>query len=452
MSLVTARAWLLASLLPLLGGCATYSNIDNQPRYGVVDTGVVDTQGYGLGRAHTGERRDEVTVVLAFSGGGARAAALAYGVLLELRDTEVATQQGSGSLLDEVDAISAVSGGSFTAAYFGLHGAAMFPAFKRTFLQNTLGDDLLRRFLNPLRWFSPEGRTAAAARLYDRKIFDGARFSDLQARNGPLVIINASDVESGTRFAFLQGYFDRLCSDLLSYPVADAVAASSAVPVLFEPVVLENYDTCHGPDPVAAVDATDSPQLQQAADGLEGYQDKQAHRYIHLADGGLTDNLGLRAFQESIELSGGLSAFLKRIDRKPGSHIVVISVDSSGDAASGLGLTSRAPSLAQAINAVTDIQLHRYNAATLELMQDSLKRWTTDVSTPTQPVQSHLVLVSLRDIPDPQLRAQLAAVPTGFSLTPAQADELVAAGRSLLRANPEFQGLMQALGGHAAAH
>ena len=445
MSLATTRIWFLALLLPLIGGCATYSSIDNKPRYGVVDTGVVDTKGYGLGRAHTGERHDEITVVLAFSGGGARAAALAYGVLMELRATDVATRQGTGSLLAEVDAISAVSGGSFTAAYYGLHGDAMFPAFKQTFLQNTLGDDLLRRFLNPLRWLSPVGRTAAAARLYDRKIFDGARFSDLQARNGPLVIINASDVESGTRFAFLQGYFDRLCSDLLSYPVADAVAASSAVPVLFEPVVLENYDTCHSPEPVASVEDDESPQLQQAAEGLKGYQDKQAHRYVHLADGGLTDNLGLRAFQEAIELSGGLSAFLRRIDRKPASHIVVISVDSSGDAASGLGLTPRAPSMTQAINAVTDIQLHRYNAATLELMQDSLKQWTTEVSTPARPVQSHLVLVSLDDIPDPQLRTQLAGVPTGFSLTPAQADELVAAGRSLLRTNPEFLALLQDL-------
>lgn len=85
---------------------------------------------------------------------------------------------------------------------------------------------------NPLRWFTPQGRTCAAARLYDRTIFHGARFADLQRGDRPLVIINSSDFESGDRFAFLQGYFGLLCSDLSSFPIADAVAASSAVPVL----------------------------------------------------------------------------------------------------------------------------------------------------------------------------------------------------------------------------
>ena len=445
-----ARLWLLAGVLPLLGGCATYASIDNQPRYGALTQDPAD--GYGIGREQPGEHRDTITLALAFSGGGARAAALTYGVLLELRETTVPTPRGAIPLLDEVDAISAVSGGSFTAAYYGLHGAATFPAFKQRVLQRNLNADLLRRLLNPLRWFTPEGRSHAAARLYDRLIFDGARFSDLQQRSGPLVIINASDVESGTRFSFLQGYFDRLCSELLSYPVADAVAASSAVPVLFEPVVLENYATCTSVEPVVTDNPGASPQLQQAIEGVESYRDKQARRYIHLADGGLTDNLGLRAFQESIDLGGGMTTFLRRIDRNPTSHLVVISVDSSGDAAAGIGLSSKAPTIARAIDAMSDVQLHRYNAATLELMQDSLQRWTTEISTPARPVRGHLVITSLRDMPDPQLRARLQAVPTGFKLTTQQVDELIAAGRSLLRGNPEFRELLQQLGGSSAAH
>ncbi|MDI1252237.1 patatin-like phospholipase family protein [Thermomonas sp.] len=438
------RVGLLAGLLPLLVGCATYASIDNQPRYGALTQD--DTDAYSIGRQRPGQHPDEITVALAFSGGGARAAALAYGVLLELRDTKVPAKNGSATLLDEVDAISAVSGGSFTAAYYGLHGDATFPAFEQQVLRRDLNADLLRQVLNPLRWFTPQGRSAAAAQLYGRTIFQGARFADLQKRNGPLVIINASDLESGNRFAFLQGQFDLLCSDLLSFPIADAVAASSAVPVLFEPVVLQNYATCSPAKQVSKVKDDESPQLQQAIDGLQGYRDKQTRRYIHLADGGLTDNLGLRAFQEGIDLAGGLSAFLRRIDRTPAAHMVVISVDSSANAGAGLGLSRRAPSIARSIDAMTDIQLQRYNAATLELMQDSLKQWTADVSTPSRPVQGHLVAVSLRDLPDTDLRARLEAVPTGFSLSPQQVDELVDAGRRLLREHPQFQALLQALG------
>ena len=438
-----ARACLLAGLLPLLASCATYTSIGNQPRYGALAQD--DNTAYGIGRQRPGQHPDAMTVALAFSGGGARASALAYGVLLELRETRLSAAQDSASLLDEVDAISAVSGGSFTAAYYGLHGDATFPAFEHQVLRRDLNADLLRRVLNPLRWFSPQGRTAAAAQLYGRTIFNGARFADLQKRDGPLVIINASDLESGSRFAFLQGQFNLLCSDLLSYPVANAVAASSAVPVLFEPMVLENYDTCRAGKLVAPVQGDDSPQLQQASEGLDSYRDKQARRYIHLADGGLTDNLGLRAFQEAIDLSGGMAAFLQRIDRAPASQLVVIAVDASADAGSGLGSSRQAPSLSRAIDVMTDIQLQRYNAATLELMQESMKQWTRDVSTPARPVQGHLVLVSLRDLPDPQLRSRLEAVTTGFSLTPRQVDELVGAGRSLLRENPEFRALLQQL-------
>lgn len=437
MSRTAACSWLLLGLLPLLGGCATYAMPGNQP----LRTEAAGA-GYGLGRDRPGQNRDDLTVAVAFSGGGARAAALAHGVLLELHDTRIPSSGGEASLLAEVDAISAVSGGSVTAAYYALHGTDGFPAFEQAVLRRDFNTELLRGVVfNPLRWFSPLGRTAAAANLFDRAIFHGARFADLQARNAPLVIINASDLESGTRFSFLQGYFDLLCSDLSSYRLADAVAASSAVPVMFEPVVLENRGGC-SPPPSIAGSTQASPQLQQAAEGLQNYADKQARRYIHLADGGLTDNLGLRAFQESVDMAGGLAAFLRSIQRTPGAHLVVVSVDASGNAASGLGLSRQAPSITRAIDTMTDVLLHRYNAATLELMQESLQRWTAEVARTGSPVRSHLVAVSLGDVADPHLRKRLQAVSTGFSLTPLQVDELVAAGRSLLRENPAFRALL----------
>ncbi len=427
----------------LLAGCATYGRIDNQP----LTSAAARQPGYGMSEAASAGRRDDITLVLAFSGGGSRAAALAYGVLLELRDTRIGAN-GDRRLLDEVDAISAVSGGSFTAAYYGLHGDDTFRDFESGFLRRDLTSDVLHRILSPRRWFTPEGRSDAASTLYDGTIFKGATFADLQRRNGPLIVINASDLEGGIRFAFLQEFFDLLCSDLRSYPLADAVAASSAVPVLFEPVVLQNNSGCaapHLPQP-----AEDSPQLQQVVKGLRGYADKQQRHYVHLADGGLTDNLGLRAFQETIDLAGGLRPFLRKIGREPNGHVVVVSVDASGKAAEGLGLERRAPSILRAVDIMSDVQLHRYNAATLEQMQDSLQRWAKDVSTPERKVQPRLVTVALRDVVDESERQRLSRISTNFDLEGGQVDALVAAGRALLRANPEFRGLLDALGGKPA--
>ena len=427
----------------LLAGCATYGRIDNQP----LTSAAARQPGYGMSEAASAGRRDDIPLVLAFSGGGSRAAALAYGVLLELRDTRIGAN-GDRRLLDEVDAISAVSGGSFTAAYYGLHGDDTFRDFESGFLRRDLTSDVLHRILSPRRWFTPEGRSDAASTLYDGTIFKGATFADLQRRNGPLIVINASDLEGGIRFAFLQEFFDLLCSDLRSYPLADAVAASSAVPVLFEPVVLQNNSGCaapHLPQP-----AEDSPQLQQVVKGLRGYADKQQRHYVHLADGGLTDNLGLRAFQETIDLAGGLRPFLRKIGREPNGHVVVVSVDASGKAAEGLGLERRAPSILRAVDIMSDVQLHRYNAATLEQMQDSLQRWAKDVSTPERKVQPRLVTVALRDVVDESERQRLSRISTNFDLEGGQVDALVAAGRALLRANPEFRGLLDALGGKPA--
>ena len=76
------------------------------------------------------ERSDELFLVVAFSGGGTRAAALAYGILEALEKVKIPGINKPRTLLDEVDSISSVSGGSFTAAYYGLYQKRIFKDFK----------------------------------------------------------------------------------------------------------------------------------------------------------------------------------------------------------------------------------------------------------------------------------------------------------------------------------
>src|SRR6185436_15052997 len=73
---------------------------------------------------------DDLLLMLAFSGGGTRAAALSYGVLEELRKTQVGPPESEHRLLDDVGLISSVSGGSFTAAYYALWGDRIFSEFE----------------------------------------------------------------------------------------------------------------------------------------------------------------------------------------------------------------------------------------------------------------------------------------------------------------------------------
>lgn len=75
----------------------------------------------------------ELFVVLAFSGGGMRSAAMSYGLLEALRDKTIRIGGQEHRLIDEVDVITSVSGGSYTAAYYGLFGDRIFVDYESVF-------------------------------------------------------------------------------------------------------------------------------------------------------------------------------------------------------------------------------------------------------------------------------------------------------------------------------
>ncbi|MEF8733340.1 MAG: patatin-like phospholipase family protein [Candidatus Accumulibacter meliphilus] len=444
-------AVLLALFLPLLSACASYGKISNEPILAEDES----PGRYSITQAVHSGRSDEATMILAFSGGGTRAAALAYGVLQALRDTRIELGGQSQRLLDEIDTISSVSGGSFTAAYFGLYGDKIFTDFEKDFLRRNISVELMQGLLDPAMLLSERGRTEMAANYYDGNVFKGATFADLQQGDGPLIVINATDLGRGVRFSFLQDYFDLLCSDLSSFPIASAVTASSAVPVLFHPLVLENRKGCGDRAPTFLTDlqtgANRSPQLAHVVDGLNSYALKDQRRYIHLVDGGITDNLGLLAVYEMIELAGGARNLLGSLGGIPGRRFIVISVNASTSPQYGMELSKAPPSMADTVNLVTDVQLHRTNAATMALMQSSIKGWAAELSTPGQAVESYFVDIDFKNVPQAQRKLFLNQIPTSFSLKEAQVDELIAAGRELLLSNQEFQRFIRDLGGSQPA-
>lgn len=440
--------WLQGTLvagLVLLAGCSTYGVVDNEPLQRV-NLG----SGYSiLSWEETGGSHQDIVLMLAFSGGGTRAAAFAYGVLLELRDTEVIVEGERVRLLDEIDRISSVSGGSFTAAYYGLHGEKIFEDFEQVFLRSDVEGALLQGLLNPLQWFSSKGRTEMAIDYYEREVFHGATFADMNQPGRPQILINASDLGHGVRFTFVQEYFNLLCSNLSSYPVSRAVAASSAVPILFHPVVVENYGECGNSKPewlrVAEERARTNPDLAMTVAGLGSYLDKDKRKYAHLVDGGITDNLGLRAFYDVSEVAGGVQQALKTMKRRTPRHLVLISVNASTNPSPAMDQSHKNPDLKESIAGVTDVQLHRYNVATLELISKSVVRWADALSIPERPVSPHFIQLGFHDVPEPKLRLFFNQVPTSFDLTDEQVDKLIKAGRELLRRNPEFQRLVAAL-------
>jgi NTE family protein len=447
------KSWLLLSSLVLISGCTSYGVIENKPQAATLpdefsssETYSTSSETYSIRGTLKSQRSGDITLYAAFSGGGTRAAALAYGVLQELRDTNISLNGKQRRLLDEVDVISSVSGGSFTSAYYGLHGDGIFEDFEDAFLRRDVESALIRGVLNPLEWFRQSGRTEMAVKHYQKNIFKGATFADISLEDRPFIVINASDLGYGVRFSFVQEYFNLLCSDINTFPIARAVAASSAVPLLFNPVVLENYSDCKSKKPdwmlAAQKRSAGNPELTQVIKGLETYYLKDGRQYAHFVDGGITDNLGLRAITEIIGIAGGAQTMLRKLGKKPPKYLVTIAVNASTDPEPEMDKSNKQPSVEETINAMSDVQLHRYNTATLKLFEDRWNHWAKEVSTPEKPVRPYYVQVSFRDLAQPDHRKFFNRIPTNFSLTDEQVDELIEAGRQLLRNNPDFQNFL----------
>ena len=435
----------------LLSGCSRYGVVDNQP----VEQ-VSGGQGYRLFNYDRQHPIGDVLLVLAFSGGGTRASALSYGVLKALRDTRVDIDGRRIRLLDEVDRISSVSGGSFTSAYYGLYGERIFEDYEQEFLKKNVQGPLTRQLFNPFdiarRMIIGENRSEIAVDYYDKHLFHGATFADIK-RDGPFILINASDLEAGEQFVFNQASFDFLCSDLDSFKIARAVAASSAVPVVFDTVVLENHADCGVTKPEwllqAELRSKHKPRLKSMVRTIDGYFDKENHRYIHLVDGGITDNLGVRPLYMGVNAQGGMSKTIRLMNIEIPRHVVIVVVDASTKKGSGFGLSRKAPSIKQTISSVTNAQLYRYNTETIELIRRNITKWAQEMTTPERPVSIHFVQVSLGDIEDPDERRFFHEIPTSFSLTEKQVDRLIEVGGKLLRRDTEYQQLLQELAGRA---
>jgi NTE family protein len=281
---------------------------------------------------------------------------------------------------------------------------------------------------------------------YDRNIFRGGSFNDIFARDGPFIEINATDLGIGARFSFTQERFNMLCSDVGTFKVARAVAASSAVPVAFAPVALRNYDTCPEQNPdwysPGHDDFKDNPRMGAVLADYRSYQDKQDRPFLHLVDGGITDNLGIRALYDRVELMGGARNTARALHNEP-RYIIIIVVNAATQPKNPMDSSDKTPSSVQVMDSVTSAQIERYTVESLTLLEEGYKKWAAQLSTPGHPVKPFFIKLDFESIADKKQRNLLNNMATSFSLPDNEVDQLIEAGRSLLRQSPAYQSLLQ---------
>jgi NTE family protein len=222
------------------------------------------------------EKAPEAGTALCLSGGGYRAMLFHLGALWRLYEAR---------LLQNVQRVSSVSGGSITAGVLALKWRQL------SFDPARLQSDFVPQVVSPLRGLADEtidgdsiiwgvmlpGRVSdRVAQAYDAHLFKGATLQDLP--DTPRFVINATNVQSGALWRFMKPYMrDYRVGEVKkpTIPLAHAVTASSAFPPVLSPFEMRLDENAFTPN--------SGNDLQR----------KPFTTKVILTDGGVYDNLGL---------------------------------------------------------------------------------------------------------------------------------------------------------------
>lgn len=438
-------------------GCASFLTADTTPlpdsKLEPLGAERISRGGYRVDSLAGSKDAPDLLVIVAFSGGGKRSASFGYGALKGMREVTVPTSNGPKPLLDQVDAMSGVSGGSFPAAYYGLYHDKMFGQFEQDFLYSDTNSYIFGVYLLPWNWtwlVDPSiGTNDFMDRVYDRTMFHGATYDDLQAHGRPLIAVGATDISYGTPFLFTQDTFDLICSDLSVFPLSRAVAASNGFPGLFSPVTLTNRaKACGGRTPGwlrrISPEEQSNPlsRVGVAAVRARRYLDADRTTYLHLSDGGVSDNLAMRAAGSTMQTLSATD--LQQRGFLQLRRVLVISVDGQGTQDSSVAQRRFVGGIFSILGLVSGNQIDSYNFETLNTMTEQLadvQHTLRDARCAQGPVvdgtrcddvDAELLHVSLTGLPETPDKARLLAIPTGLTIAKEDVDLLVQSGHDAI--------------------
>lgn len=292
---------------------------------------------------------EEKKIGLALSGGGYRAAAYHIGTLRALHKL---------GILDNVDVISSVSGGSITAAYYALNKEKGYEEFERNFIASLKHGVLWRAAINVVvelviafmlayitpcafRWITVVGEILVLLlfgyyilpvskfieNAYDKRFFKKAKLSTLPP--SPILAINATDLSTGNQFTFSQDRmvcypykkYLQFCTD--NFPLAKAVMASSCVPFAFSPIkISKKYKIGQCDKSPLLIDG--GLYDNQGAHKFEGYDRHFAVDYAIVSDAGntkISSKWCVNLFLTLMTTSDILMRRIKNFQRQQNSYI-----------------------------------------------------------------------------------------------------------------------------------
>jgi NTE family protein len=273
----------------------------------------------------------------------------------------------------------------------------------------------------------------------------------------------------GDRFEFTQKQFDPICSDLADYPIARAVAASSAFPGLLSPITITNYaGSCNYKEPLwvanALLDRDVTKREFLDANHFKSYQDNKNRPYVHLLDGGISDNIGLRGPVQALVTNHGPWDLLDMINLQKVKKIVFIVVNAKNAPDTKMDRKESPPNLISVLSTVVNAPMDNYSFDTIEQLLSNIREWKKDdlayaqcagaindkcpgASLPPPPaaVEFYPVVISFDSLTDAGERTFFKNLPTTFTLPAADVDRLIEVGGRLLNESEEYKRLLRDL-------
>jgi NTE family protein len=186
--------------------------------------------------------------------------------------------------------------------------------------------------------------------------------------------------------------------------------------------------------------------------------------FVHLLDGGLSDNLDMRGVLEALEEAEALSVLGRPSPFDDVRRIVVFVVNSRSSPKTNWDQSERPPGAIPLLIKATGVPIDHYSYESVETMKDMVARWQTmrrlresaAFKASADPairqfmrppdIDLYVIDVSFAALGDDAEREYLNELPTSFVLPPEAIDPLRAAARKLVRGSPDFQRLLKDAG------
>ena len=427
---------LSASLAVALCGCSSFSHTnvalkqEDAPRATKASFTIQQDRG----------KKEKVLFILSLSGGGSRAAYFSAATMLAL---EKVFEHEDINLLDEVDIISSVSGGSLPAAYYAV-SADKKDADNENFVARRWDEDTVKELMSrnykarwignwfwPVNiakyWFTAFDRTDIMAQTFADNMFDqktrwndifnnDLKIKDIQ-KGKPNIIINATD---GTKkydkfsghydipysFTFTEEDFKKFAnSDIGDYDVSRAVMASASFPAVFNSMTLRNFSK------------------------------NSKDRYMHIFDGGNIDNLGLGSVERVITEN------IAKSDANNYDKIIVMLIDSHTD---NTGISSDKYDGRDMFSYIADLNfLDSFDSLLAANRLRIIKHFNDYLAVFKNSNKYKYIFyhLSFDKIKDNNLRNKLNSIPTDFSISSSSMQDIDNAVKQLI--NPENDCLMK---------